>query len=618
MHLLQISEPGERKRAATSGQKAVGIDLGTTHSLVATVQQGRPVALAPQDGRTLVPSVVYFSAQGEVVVGDPAMQAGVEHPLSVVASVKRLMGRSLSDVQQQGRWQQEMRAVEGSVALATPQGWKTPVEISSLILASLRSRAVSLLGEDIAGAVITVPAYFDDAQRQATRDAARLAGLNVLRLLSEPTAAAVAYGLDHGAEGLHVVFDLGGGTLDVSVLRLHQGVFQVLATAGDTQLGGDDLDHVIMDWIRTQSGWDGQEPHAVFELRQMARTIKHQLSVAPEVEVSWQGWKALLARDSFEQLVQPWIERSLRCLRRAVRDAGVELSSIQEVVLVGGSTRIPRIRAALKELFGKPPLTHLDPDEVVALGAAIQADALVGNKPDVEMLLLDVLPLSLGLETMGGLVERLLPRNSPIPATVSQEFTTFKDGQTAMSLHVVQGERERVDDCRSLARFELRGLPPRVAGALKIRVTFQVDADGLLSVSAIEPDSGVRQDVQVKPSHGLSEQTITEMLKQAIDLAEQDKHERSIREVRLDAERLIQALDSALALDATLLASTELAQLQHDRQHLLSILHESEPDRIRRAMEVLEAHTQDFAARRMNQEIRKALAGRSVDSLDVS
>ncbi len=616
MHLLQISEPGEPKRTA-SGQKAIGIDLGTTHSLVATVRQGRPVALASQEERTLVPSVVYFSDQGKVVVGDEAMRAGVDHPLSVVASVKRLMGRSLSDVHEQGRWQQEIRAVEGSVALATPHGWKTPVEISALILSALRARADSILGADIAGAVITVPAYFDDAQRQATRDAARLAGLHVLRLLSEPTAAAVAYGLDHGAEGLHVVFDLGGGTLDVSVLRLHQGVFQVLATAGDTQLGGDDLDHMLMDWIRVQSGWDEKEPHAVFELRQLARDIKHRLSVESKVEVCWQDWKSELDRNGLERLIEPWVERSLRCLRRAVRDAGVEMSQILEVVLVGGSTRIPRIRSALKELFGKPPLAHLDPDEVVALGAAIQADALVGNKPEVEMLLLDVLPLSLGLETMGGLVERLLPRNSPIPAAVSQEFTTFRDGQTAMSLHVVQGERERVDDCRSLARFELRGLPPRVAGALKIRVTFQVDADGLLSVSALEPDSGVHQDVQVKPSHGLSEQTITSMLQQAMELAEQDKRERSIREIRLEAERLLLALDTAISADASLLTLDEQAQLEQDRRYLKQVLEdERDPDRIRRAMEILEAHSQDFAARRMNHEIRKALAGRTVDSLD--
>ncbi len=614
MALLQISEPGTaRERSAP--RLAIGIDLGTTHSLVATVRHGRPEVIPDEQGQVLLPSVVHVGQHG-MEVGQTALEAAGYDAVNVIASVKRLMGRSLSEVEGQGRWLQELQVQQGALRLKTRAGWLSPVEISAEILKVLARRAELVMSGPAVGCVITVPAYFDDAQRQATRDAARLAGLTVLRLLSEPTAAAVAYGLDHGAEGLHLVYDLGGGTLDVSVLRLQQGIFEVLATAGDTALGGDDIDHALVAWVQAQSGIEHLDDEESFALRMAARAAKHALSDQETVALVLRLWKGELTRTMLEEIAAPWVEKSLRCVRRAMRDAGVEVSDIREVVMVGGSTRMPLVRQRVAQWLGRQPLTHLDPDCVVALGAARQADILVGNKPDVEMLLLDVLPLSLGLETMGGLVEKFLPRNSTLPAARSQEFTTYRDGQTAMSFHVVQGEREKVDDCRSLARFELRGLPPRVAGALKVLVTFQVDADGLLSVSAQDSLSGQREEVRVKPSYGLSEEEITMMLRTAFEQAERDKQERQQIEQRVEAERLLEAVTSALAEDGDLLLVQEQRQLLQAQMRQLRVAIDNKSPQVPALTEQLSASSQDFAARRMDAGVRRALSGQSIDQLE--
>ncbi len=613
MALLQIAEPG-RARHDAEPRRALGIDLGTTNSLVATVRQGRPQTLPDEGGDHLLPSVVYY-ATTPPLVGAAAMRASAQDPAQGIASVKRLMGRTLSDAEEQGRFLQELKVESGSLRLQTAAGWVSPVQVSAEILKVLAERGRQALGGDPVGVVITVPAYFDDAQRQATRDAARLAGLKVLRLLNEPTAAAVAYGLDHGAEGLHVVYDLGGGTFDVSVLRLQRGVFEVLATGGDTALGGDDFDRAIAAWILARTGWstpDLQQRHAALV---QARELKHQLSYQAVAEAHWPGGRAELTRSEFESMIQPAVDRTLRIVRRALRDAGVNVEEVREVVMVGGSTRVPRVQAEVEKLFQRRPLTHIDPDRVVALGAALQADALVGNKPDVQMLLLDVLPLSLGIETMGGLIEKILPRNTTLPARREQEFTTFKDGQTAMSFHVVQGERERVADARSLAHFELRGLPARVAGALKVRVSFQVDADGLLSVSAMEPESGQRAEVMVKPSYGLAEEEIAAMLRQAFDQAAADQEVRRRLEAEVDARRLLEALHSALAVDGDiLLAADERARITALMEKLAAALQTA--TELSQVYQDLLAASEDYAARRMDKGMAVALSGRHVDAID--
>ncbi|SDH61567.1 Fe-S protein assembly chaperone HscA [Pseudomonas panipatensis] len=618
MALLQIAEPGQSPQPHQR-RLAVGIDLGTTNSLVAAVRSGVASPLADAEGRVILPSAVRYFAD-HVEVGESVKQTAAEDPFNSIISVKRLMGRGIEDVKQLGG-QLPYRFSQGESHMPfieTVQGAKSPVEVSAEILRSLRLRAEAALGGELVGAVITVPAYFDDAQRQATKDAARLAGLHVLRLLNEPTSAAVAYGLDKNAEGVVAIYDLGGGTFDISILRLTRGVFEVLATGGDTALGGDDFDHAIAGWIIAQAGLsDDLDPGSQRQLLQAACAAKEALTTCESVEVVHGDWRGQLGRGEFEALIEPFIARSLKACRRAVRDSGVELEEVGEVVMVGGSTRVPRVRQAVGELFGREPLTDIDPDQVVAIGAAIQADALAGNKRGEELLLLDVIPLSLGLETMGGLMEKVIPRNTTIPVARAQEFTTYKDGQTAMMIHVLQGERELVKDCRSLARFELRGIPPMVAGAAKIRVSFQVDADGLLAVSARELSSGVEASIQVKPSYGLTDGEIARMLQDSFQYAGDDMAARALREQQVEAERLLEAVRSALDVDGErLLDAEERDVIEANMQTLHDLASGSDTAAIERQIKRLSQVTDAFAARRMDASVKAALAGRRLNEIE--
>ncbi len=618
MALLQISEPGQSPDPHQR-RIAVGIDLGTTNSLVAAVRHGVAECLPDEQGRVMLPSIVrYLPDNGRQIGWDAAAQQA-EDPENTVVSVKRLMGRGLADVAGHEHLPYQFIDHPGMVALQTRHGVKTPVEVSAEILATLRFRAEDTFGDDIFGAVITVPAYFDDAQRQATKDAAELAGLKVLRLINEPTAAAVAYGLDNGSEGLYAVYDLGGGTFDVSLLRLSKGVFEVVATGGDAALGGDDFDHALADWAVAQSGLTVQSAQDKRSLLVAARAAKQGLTDERSVTLSAQlaagALQVQVTREVFEQLTQPLLARTESALRKVLRDGKVSRDEVQGVVLVGGSTRMPGVRALVASFFGRPPLVNLNPDEVVAIGAAIQAHALAGNASDSDLLLLDVIPLSLGLETMGGLVERIIERNTTIPVAKAQDFTTFKDGQTALALHVVQGERELVSDCRSLARFELRGIPPMVAGAARIRVTFQVDADGLLSVSATETLSGVAASVQVKPSYGLADDEVARMLREGFASAEDDMQARALREARVEAERMTLATRAALAADADLLDDGEAERIEALLMALSRTAEQTSADAITAAVEALAEGTEAFAAARMNRGIQAALTGRSLDAL---
>lgn len=618
MALLQIAEPGQSPKPHER-RLAVGIDLGTTNSLVAAVRSGVAEPLPDAQGRLILPSAVRYHAE-RAEVGESARAAAAEDPFNTVISVKRLMGRGLEDVKQLGE-QLPYRFRQGESHMPfieTVQGLKSPVEVSADILRELRQRAETTLGGELVGAVITVPAYFDDAQRQATKDAARLAGLNVLRLLNEPTAAAVAYGLDKGAEGLVAIYDLGGGTFDISILRLTRGVFEVLATGGDTALGGDDFDHAIAGWVIEEAGLSADlDLGSQRQLLQIACAAKERLTDEASVRVAYGDWSGELSRATLDELIEPFVARSLKSCRRAVRDSGVDLEEIRSVVMVGGSTRVPRVRTAVGELFGCEPLTDIDPDQVVAIGAAIQADALAGNKRGEELLLLDVIPLSLGLETMGGLMEKVIPRNTTIPVARAQEFTTYKDGQTAMMIHVLQGERELVKDCRSLARFELRGIPPMVAGAAKIRVTFQVDADGLLGVSARELSSGVEASIQVKPSYGLTDGEIARMLKDSFDYAGDDKAARALREQQVEAQRLLEAVQSALDVDGErLLDEEERLAIAAQMDTLRELAGGSDTAAIENQIKRLSQVTDAFAARRMDATVKAALSGRRLNEIE--
>ena len=618
MALLQISEPGQSPNPHQR-RIAVGIDLGTTHSLVAAMRSGVAECLVDAQGKAILPSAVRYLEGGRRQIGALALEAQAEDPENTIVSVKRFMGRAMADIARLDKLPYRFEDTPGMLSLRTRDGLKSPVEISAEILATLRFRAEDSFADDIFGAVITVPAYFDDAQRQATKDAAQMAGLNVLRLINEPTAAAIAYGLDNASEGLYAVYDLGGGTFDISLLRLSRGVFEVVATGGDAALGGDDFDQLLADFVLERAGLMANSAHDKRAVLVAARAAKESLSSVDGVDLKAHlqcgDLKVHVTREQFEALAAPLIVKTLAAVRRVLRDAQVTPGEVQGTVMVGGSTRMPCVQSAVGQLFGRAVLTNLDPDEVVAIGAAIQANLLAGNAPGSDILLLDVIPLSLGLETMGGLVERIIERNATIPVAQAQDFTTFKDGQTALALHVLQGERELVSECRSLARFELRGIPPMVAGAARIRVTFQVDADGLLSVFAKELISGVEATISVKPSYGLSDEQIAGMLKDGFASAEGDMQARSLREARVDAERMNLATLSAMAADGDLLTQAEQEEIAILLQAMNQVAQGEDAHRINAAVEDLAKGTEAFAAERMNRGIRQALAGRNIEQL---